>query len=129
MSDLLTQPITIAGLPTCPPWCPGDCVGSDDRLHEKVLAEFVAVDSDSHEDDPRQVNVRVLIERYDTLVDAHLVKEPIRTRVLVEFVHEIDGKVRVIRAALTSAELRELARAAIETADLQDAADAAGGQR
>ncbi|MCW2899189.1 MAG: hypothetical protein JWO67_1454 [Streptosporangiaceae bacterium] len=124
MSDLLTQPITIAGLPACPTWCPdGHKDGDrDDRVHEKVIASFVAVDADSHEDDPRPVNVELFVQRYDTVEDAHLVAEPISTRGIVEFVHEIDGKRRIIRASMTAKQLRQLAVGTFLAAKLLDEA-------
>lgn len=102
-----------ATVPPCPTWCPGDCdIDVDDRKHEKVLVEFTAVDPDAHEDEPRPVTVRVLIERYDTNRDAHLVAEPIRTRLIVEVARGAGGAMRVVRSAPDSDQLRALAVAA-----------------
>jgi hypothetical protein len=157
--------IPIPGLPACPAWCVGDCVGGDveqfsdglltttDRLHELNLTAMIVADGDRTDD---REDVRLFIERLDSVEpDA---PAPMVTRVLFEMdrhgapriIGEIDvadvtrawsdwhcrvlaaqvltGATGPRRLALTSAELRQLGRAALEAADLLDAADAAEGR-
>lgn len=112
-----------ASLPACPTWCAGDCVGGEierhgngvtipaDRLHELTLIDETVVDGDSYRG-TRSLNLRLIVERYDT-VDPD--EPPTETRA----VFVVDSRQRL---APTSAQLRELAYRALEAADLLDAA-------
>lgn len=131
-----TQPIAITGLPACPAWCRGDCVGGEvehvaagltvqtDRLHERTLAEMVVSDADLTHDRDR-IDLRMFIERLDSVEpDA---PAPMVTRVVLNL-HRHDRTGYGKHVALTSAELRHLAQTALEAADLLDAAKAAEGR-
>lgn len=130
------DPTTIIGLPSCPPWCRGDCVGGEveqvtdtlsvttDKLHEKTLAEMVVSDADlTHESD--RIDLRMFIERLDSVEpDA---PAPMVTRVVLNL-HRHDRTGYGKHVALTAAELRHLAQTALEAADLLDAAKVIEGR-
>jgi hypothetical protein len=84
---------TITGLPACPAWCRGDCVGGEmehiaegldvptDRLHERTLAEMVVSDGDSNREQDR-IKVRLFVERLDSVEED--APAPMVTRVVLD---------------------------------------------
>lgn len=107
-----------AGLPPCPPWCPGDCLLGDitcgiaiNRVHTRTLADIIAADAVLVDD---QTPVRVYIERFDSLDPTVPLTE---TRVVVDL-----GAGRAMSAALTAEQLRMTATAMLTGASLLDAA-------
>lgn len=135
MSAPAVRTATIPGLPACPTWCAGDCRGGEvehlgdgltvttDRLHEKTLATFVAADGDSYAGRDK-VTVQLFVERYDTVDPA---EAPVRTQAMLDLDQRNPVR-RFVRVAMTAADLRALAAAATEAAELLDAADAAEGR-